>query len=280
MFDDEKKLARIANEIRQDVVMMTVEAGSGHLAGSLGMADVLATLYFNLLKIDPENPWKKNRDKLILSCGHLAPALYAVLARRGFFPLSELNTLRQINSRLQGHPEYKSLPGIEAPSGPLGQGLSIGIGIALAEKFDNFKNRVYVISSDGEQQEGQIWEGVMFAGFHKLSNLTLFIDRNHIQIDGTTEEILDLEPLAEKYESFGWHVISIDGHCFEHIIDSVKEAKTVRDRPSVIICNTTPGKGVSFMQNNHNWHGRAITSEEALSALRQLKSLDGSNEKN
>ncbi len=270
----EEKLSRISNEVRQDIITMLFEARSGHTAGSLGMVDVFSVLYFNTLHIDPKRPKWSKRDRLILSCGHIAPVLYAVLARAGFFPLVELKTLRQIDSRLQGHPSYNSLPGIETTSGPLGQGLSQSIGMALGAKLNQERYSIFCVMSDGEQQEGQTWEAVMFAGAKKLDNLVAIIDRNQIQISGSTEEIMPIEPLREKYEAFNWHVSEIDGHNFSDISDALDEAKSIKNKPALVIANTVPGKGVSFIENNYLWHGKSPTPEEGAMALRELRSLD------
>lgn len=260
--------------MRQDIITMLFEARSGHTAGSLGMVDVFSVLYFNTLHIDPKRPKWSKRDRLILSCGHIAPVLYAVLARAGFFPLVELKTLRQIDSRLQGHPSYNSLPGIETTSGPLGQGLSQSIGMALGAKLNQERYSIFCVMSDGEQQEGQTWEAVMFAGAKKLDNLVAIIDRNQIQISGSTEEIMPIEPLREKYEAFNWHVSEIDGHNFSDISDALDEAKSIKNKPALVIANTVPGKGVSFIENNYLWHGKSPTPEEGAMALRELRSLD------
>lgn len=270
---EKNKLAKIANEIRQDIIAMIAEAGSGHPAGSLDMADIFAALYFDILKIDPEKPKWSQRDRLVLSCGHIAPVLYATLARRGFFPLTELRNFRKINSRLQGHPHYGELPGIENTSGSLGQGLSQAIGMAMAAKIDHEKHHIFCIMSDGEQEEGQIWEAAMFAGAHKLDNLIAIIDRNQIQIDGSTEKVTTLEPLELKYKAFGWQTAKIDGHNFDDICDACAEAKTIKSKPSLIIAETISGKGVSFMEGDYHWHGKAPSGEEAIAALRELRSL-------
>ncbi len=268
-----KKIEEMANALRQDVIEELLAAGSGHSAGSLGMADVFAAFYFHLLNHNPEDPNWPDRDRLILSNGHICPVYYAALARAGYFDADELKTLRKLGSRLQGHPHRKSLPGVETTSGPLGSGLSQSIGVALSAKMDGKKYHVYCLASDGEHQEGNTWEAVMFAGKNKLSNLTLVIDRNNIQIDGFTEEIMPLEPLRDKYESFNWHVIDIDGHNIEAIVDAVNEAKAIFERPTAIIAHTIPGKGVSFMERNYLWHGIPPTKEEAQKALGELKQI-------
>lgn len=270
-----KDIQKTAIKLRESVIEMLLEAGSGHSAGPLGMADIFAALYFNVLNIDPKNPTDKNRDRVILSNGHICPILYATLAHRGFFPTSELKTLRKLNSRLQGHPHIQSAPGIENTAGPLGQGISQAIGAALAAKLDNLSYRTYVLGSDGELQEGQTWEAAMWAGAHRLNNLTWVIDRNNIQIDGHTEDILPLEPLRHKLESFNWHVIEIDGHNIEEIISACNMAKSIVERPTAIIAHTIPGKGVDFMEYKFEWHGKPPKKDEAKRALAQLRTLAG-----
>lgn len=265
------KLEEIANLIRQDIIKMLLEARSGHPAGSLGMADVFAALYFHTLNHNPKKPEWSKRDRLILSNGHICPVQYAAMARAGYFPLSELKTLRKLGSRLQGHPHRTSLPGIETTSGPLGCGLSQAAGLALVGQMDKAKWRVFCLMSDGEHDCGNTWEGAMFAGKYKLHNLIGLIDRNNIQIDGFTENIMPLENLRAKYEAFNWHVLEIDGHNMQEIIDSFNEAKTILEKPTVIIAHTTPGKGVSFMEGKYEWHGKAPNQEEAKLALVELK---------
>ena len=268
------ELPKMANQIRQDIIEMLLEAKSGHSAGSLGMADVFTSLYFKVLNYDPKNPQWPERDRLVLSNGHICPVQYAAMARTGFFPLEELKTLRKLNSRLQGHPHRTSLPGVETTSGPLGSGLSQAIGMALAAKMDGKKYQIYCVMSDGEHDEGNTWEAVMLAGKLKLDNLTAIIDRNNIQLDGFTEDIMPLEPLAEKYHAFNWHVIEIDGHNFEEIISSFEQARAIFGKPVVIIAHTIPGKGVDFMENRFEWHGRAPNKEQAQEALRQLRRIE------
>jgi transketolase len=277
MLSDEhlKILEKKACEIREDTIKMLLEAGSGHSAGSLGMADVFTALYFSVLNHNPKNPNFEDRDRLVLSNGHIAPVWYATLAHSGYFPMEELFTLRRINSRLQGHPHFGSLPGVENTSGSLGQGLSQAIGMTLAGRLDNKKYWVYCITSDGEHDEGQTWEAVMFAGKNKLHNLTNIIDRNNIQIDGFTEDVMPLEPLKEKYESFGWHVLEVDGHNIRAIVDACNEAKAILEKPSCIIAHTIPGKGVDFMEADPAWHGKFPSSEEAKKALHELRTLKG-----
>ncbi len=270
---NEKELKLIANTIRQNIIKSLVEAKSGHSAGPLGMADVFTALYFNVLKHDAQKPEWEERDKVILSNGHICPVWYATLAQAGYFSIDELKTLRKINSRLQGHPHYWEPPGIENSGGPLAQGASIAIGMALAAKMDKEKRRIYCLTSDGEHQEGQFMEAMMFAGNYRLDNLCFVVDRNNIQIDGDTENIMPLEPLRKKYEAFKWHVIEVDGHNIEHLIDAFEEAKTIHDMPTAIIAHTVPGKGVSFMENNYEWHGKPPTSEQAQVALVELQEI-------
>ncbi len=272
---DIQKLEQTANTIREDIIAMLVEAGSGHSAGPLGMADVFTALYFEVLHIDPKNPTMPDRDRVVLSNGHIAPVWYATLANRGYFPREELKTLRKIDSRLQGHPHVGSTPGVENTGGPLGQGLSQAIGMVLAARMDSQKYQVYCLMSDGEHDEGQIWEAVLFAGKNKLASLTGIIDRNNIQIDGMTEDIMPLEPLREKYEAFGWHVIDVDGHNIEAIVDACNSAKAIVEKPVVIIAHTIPGKGVDFMEYKYEWHGKPPNAEEAKKALHELRTLGG-----
>ncbi len=270
-----KELELKANEIRQAIIKMLLEAGSGHSAGPLGMADVFTALYFEVLNINPNEPTWPDRDRLVLSAGHICPVLYAALAHRGYFPVEELLTLRRFGTRLHGHPHNLALPGIENSSGPLGQGLSQAVGMALAAKLDGKKWRTYAVLSDGEHDEGQTWEAIMFAGKNELHNLTAVIDRNNIQIDGFTEDVMPLEPLAEKYRSFNWHVLEIDGHNFEDIVAAFRHAKAVFEKPTVIIAHTIPGKGVDFMENDYHWHGKVPKTDEAKLALKELRTLRG-----
>jgi len=269
-----RKLKQISNLLRQTVIKMLAKAGSGHTAGPLGMADVFACLYFNIANHNPKNPEWEPRDRIILSNGHICPIRYAAMAFAGYFPLSELMTLRKINSRLQGHPHNGSLPGLETSSGPLGQGVSQAAGLALGLKMDKKNNWVYLLTSDGEHDEGQTWEAVMFAAKYKLDNLINIVDRNKIQISGSTEEIMPLNGLKEKYKAFGWHVLEINGNNVAEILDAVKKAKQTaksKKSPVCIIAYTVPGKGVSFMENNFEWHGKTPTKVEAEEALRQLE---------
>jgi transketolase len=273
----EKELKKIANTIRQDIIEMLIEAKSGHSAGSLGMADVFAALYFGgVIKYDPKNPKYEERDRVILSNAHICPVWYATLARAGYFPVKELKTLRKLGSRLQGHPSRLEFPYIETSGGSLGQGLSIACGMAYAfTKLDNKKNWVWCLTSDGEHDEGQIWEAVMFAGKNRLFNLTQIMDRNNIQIDGYTEDVMPLEPLKDKYEAFGWHVQEVDGHNIEEIIEACHKSKTIFEKPSLIIAHTIPGKDVDFMEWQYSWHGKAPCLEEGRKALDRLRTLGG-----
>jgi len=254
---------------------MLLEAGTGHTAGSLGTAEIFTALYFHTLNIDPQNPNMKNRDRFVLSNGHIVPIWYATLSHRGFFPEKELWTLRKINSKLQGHPVLGTVPGIENTSGSLGQGFSQAIGMALAAKMDKQNYRIYCMTGDGELDEGQVWEAAMFAPNKKLNNITWIIDRNNIQSDGNTEDVMPLENLKEKLESFNWFVIEIDGHNIAEIISAFNMAKTITQRPTAIIAHTIPGKGVKFMENDFRWHGIAPNSKEAKTALEELKTLKG-----
>jgi transketolase len=270
-----QKLTVSANAIRQDIIKMLLAAGSGHSAGPLGMADVFTALYFEILNIDPQKPGWPERDRVVLSNGHINPVWYATLAHRGYFPVSELATLRKLGSRLQGHPHIGEPPGVENSGGPLGQGLSQAIGMALAANLDGKRWRVHALLSDGEHDEGQTWEAVMLAGKEKLHNLTAWVDRNNIQIDGFTEDVMPLEPLRGKYEAFNWHVLEIDGHNFDEIIAAAREAEAIYEKPTVIICHTIPGKGVDFMEADFAWHGKPPDAEQAKEALKQLRSLRG-----
>jgi len=273
--DKIKFLEEMANAIRQDIIEMVVHAGSGHVGGPLGMADVFAALYFHILKHDPKKPDWPDRDRVVLSNGHICPVLYATMARAGYFPVEELATLRQFGSRLQGHPHRTSLPGLETTSGPLGSGLSQAVGMAICAKMDNKKINIYGLMSDGEQDCGQTWEAVMLAGKLKLDNLTCLIDRNNIQIDGLTENIMPLEPLREKYEAFNWHVLEINGHNFVEIVNAYEEAQAIFEKPVVIISHNIPGKGVDFMEFQYPWHSKTFKPEEAREALNQLRTLGG-----
>jgi transketolase len=271
------QLEKKANDIRQDIIRMLEEAGSGHSAGPLGLADIVTALYFNIMNIDPHKPEWPERDVFFLSNGHCVPVQYAAMAERGYFPVTELKTLRKLGSRLQGHPERAKLPGLENTSGPLGSGLSQAAGYAYSLQYlDNAKHRfVYAITGDGELDEGNIWEAAMFAGKYKLSQLIVFIDRNNIQIDGSTDDVMPLEDLRGKWESFGWHVQEIDGHNIESVIDAASMARAISNKPSVVIAHTIPGKGVDFMEYDYKWHGMPPNSEQAKAALKKLRTLNG-----
>lgn len=267
----------MATTIREDIIRMLEHAGSGHSAGPLGLTDIFTALYFNILKHDPKNPDLPERDLMILSNGHCVPVRYATMARAGYFPVEELMTLRRLGSRLQGHPERTKLPGMENTSGPLGSGLSQAAGMAYVMKNIDVQTHrwVYTVMGDGELNEGNIWEAAMFAGKYKLHNIIGIIDRNNIQIDGNTEDIMPLEDLRAKWESFGWHVQEIDGHNIESIIDACSMARAITEKPSVIIAHTIPGKGVPFMEYDYHWHGAPPNSEQAKEALKRLRTLNG-----
>lgn len=270
-----QELQNIATEVRRDVIKMIEIAGSGHAAGSLGIAEIFTVLYFAVMNNDPKNPNWDERDRLVVSNGHVCPAQYAAMAHAGYFPPSKLKTYGKLNSPLQGHPERERLPGIETTSGPLGCGLAQAAGMAYASKMDEARFRVFCIASDGEHDEGNHWEAVLFAAKNKLANLTLIVDRNNIQIEGFTEDTMPLEPLKEKYEAFNWHVLDIDGHNCEEIVDAINHARAVYEKPTVIIAHTIPGKGVDFMEWNSSWHAKAPNAEEAKGALKQLRTLGG-----
>jgi transketolase len=248
-------LEKHAHAIRITIIEMLAAAGSGHTAGPLGMADIFAALYFHILKHDPKNPDWEERDRLFLSNGHICPVRYAAMAHSGYFPIEECMTLRKFGSRLQGHPERDILPGVETTSGPLGSGLSQASGYAYAARMDGKTFRVFCAVSDGEQEEGNTWEGAMFAAKYRLTNLTAIMDRNNIQIDGNTEDIMPLEPLADKYRAFNWHVIEIVGHNIREFVDACEEAKSIKEKPTLILAHTTPGKGVPIIENDYRWHG-------------------------
>lgn len=272
MVYSEAEIKQKATRMRRNIIRMLEHAGSGHSAGALGMADLVAALYFGVMNIDPKNPENPERDLFMLSNGHTVPVQYAAMAEAGFFPESELMTLRQWGSRLQGHPERMMLPGLETTSGPLGCGVAQGAGMAYALQYlDKQRHRwVYVVTGDGELDEGNIWESAMFAGKYKLAQLIVFVDRNNIQIDGPTEDVMPLENLREKWESFGWHVQEIDGNNVRAVIDAVNLAKAVENKPCCIITHTIPGKGVDFMEYDYAWHGIAPNSEQAEQALAEL----------
>ncbi len=273
-----KNLEIKANEIRESIISMLLEAKSGHTAGPLGMADVFTALYFYSLKHDPKNPSWEERDRVVLSNGHIAPILYASMAHAGYFPLEELQTLRKFGSRLQGHPHREYLPMLETSSGPLGSGLSQAVGMAIADRMDKgitTDRTIYCLMSDGEHDEGNTWEAILLAGKEKLRNLIAIVDRNNIQIDGYTEDIMPLGDMAKKYEAFGWHAQEIDGHNFEEIVDAINQAKAVFEKPSVIVARTIPGKGVKEFERDYHWHGKAPNKEEADMALKELRTLVG-----
>lgn len=272
-FLEEKALA-----IRTTIIEALVEAKSGHTAGPLGMADIFTAFYFHILKHDPKNPTWEERDRLVLSNGHICPVLYAAMAHSGYFPIEEMKTLRKFGTRLQGHPHREYLPMLETSSGPLGQGLSQAVGMALADRLDDgvSSNRfIYCFLGDGELNEGQIWEAAMLAGRERLHNLIAIVDRNNIQIDGFTENVMPLEPLALKWVAFGWHVLEIDGHNMEAINNAVNEAKAIFEKPTVIIAHTIPGKGVEVFQRDYKWHGNPPNKEQGANALAELRTLGG-----
>ncbi len=264
-------LCKQANEIRKDIIRMLVEAGSGHPGGSLSCTDILTALYFKIMRHNPKEPKWADRDRLVLSKGHGAPALYAALAHAGYFPKEQLLTLRKLDSALQGHPDMRRLPGLEASTGSLGQGLSIGAGMALAGKLDQKDYRTYVILSDGELNEGQIWEAASFSAHHQLNRLIAIIDYNKFQLDGAVREVLNMEPMMDKWKSFGWRTFEINGHEMKELLDTLERAKEVKHQPVSIIAHTIKGKGVSFMEGNNDFHGVAPTKEEGEKALRELE---------
>jgi transketolase len=280
-----KQLRLQAEQIREDIVEMLVRAGSGHSAGPLGLADIFTALYFDILNHRPKQPDWPERDRLVLSNGHCVPVRYAAMARSGYFPVKELSTLRKFGSRLQGHPERVRLPGLETTSGPLGSGLSQAAGMALALRMDDMPSHVYCITGDGELDEGNIWEGAMFAAKYRLANLTVIVDRNNIQIDGPTEQVMPLGDVAQKFTAFGWHVIEIDGHNFQAIIDACNLAKAIVESPVAIIAHTIPGKGVDYMEYDYHWHGNPPgtiqppgappAKDQARIALHELRTLGG-----
>ena len=264
-------LENIAKEVRRGIIEEVYSAGSGHPGGSLSCADILTVLYFNQMNINPENPKTENRDKLVLSKGHASPALYSVLAQRGYFEIEELKEFRKLGSRLQGHPDVKKLPGVDMSAGSLGQGLSSACGMAIANKLKKNNDRVYCILGDGEIEEGQIWEAAMTASYYKLDNLCVIVDNNNLQIDGKIEDVLNPYPIDKKFESFGFNVINIDGHNFEEILDAFDKAKMTKGMPTAIIAKTIKGKGVSFMEDKAEWHGKAPNEEQYNIAIDELK---------
>lgn len=273
---DIKKLENLSFEIRQEIIEMLIEAGSGHCAGPLGAVEIYVALYFSgILKYDVNNPFWPERDRVIISNGHYAPLIYSIFFHLGLLTKEDLTTFRKMGSALQGHPSRLSLAGIETSSGPVGEGLSQAVGMAIGFKMDKKNNQVYCLMGDGEQDCGNTWEAAMLAGKYQLDNLTAILDRNSIQIDGFTEKVMPLEPLKEKYEAFNWKVLEVDGHNIEEIIKALKSARSFFVKPVLIICHTVPGKGVDFMEWNYRWHGQAPNSKEAEEALRQLRSLKG-----
>jgi len=264
------ELEKMARQLRRHVITMTATAGSGHPGGSLSAADIVTALYFKVMRHDPENPRWPDRDRFILSKGHVAPILYAALAECGYFPVEELSTLRKLDSRLQGHTDRTLTPGVEMSAGSLGQGLSFGIGVALAARLDKRGYQAYVLLGDGECEEGQVWEAAMFAPHFQMDNLTAIVDNNGLQLDGRCCDIMGIEPLADKWRAFNWHVIEINGHDMSQILQALKEARQIKQRPTAIIAHTVKGKGVSFMENNVDFHGKAPTPQEAEIALKEL----------
>ena len=267
------QLEKIANEVRKGVIKGVHSAKSGHPGGSLSVADMLTFLYFEEMNVDPKNPKMEDRDRLVLSKGHVAPALYAVLAEKGFFPKEDLTTLRKIDSYLQGHPDMKHTPGVDMSAGSLGQGISAAVGMALAGKMDNSDYRVYAMLGDGEIEEGQVWEAAMFAGHRKLDNMVFIVDNNNLQIDGTVEDVCSPYPIDEKFKAFNLHVVTINGHDFDQNRSALNEAKETKGMPTAIVMNTVKGKGVSFMENKVNWHGAAPNDEQYKVAMEDLEKV-------
>lgn len=265
-----ERLKAVAKEVRKDIVTMITEAASGHPGGSLSAVEIITTLYFNEMNVNVEHKDDPDRDRFVLSKGHAAPALYSVLAEKGFFAKSELMGLRKLGSMLQGHPNMNCVPGIDMSTGSLGQGISAAVGMALAGKLDEKEYRVYSLLGDGELAEGQVWEATMSAAHYKLDNLTAFVDHNGLQIDGKVSQVMGSDPVDAKFAAFGWNVISIDGHDFVEIINAIEEAKKTKGKPTVIICETIKGKGVSFMENEASWHGSAPTKEQCQKAINEI----------
>ncbi len=266
-----EELEQVSKQIRKDIVSMVHGAGSGHPGGSLSATDLMTALYFDVANIDPNNPENPNRDRIIYSKAHVTPLIYSLLARRGFFDPKDLDTFRKFKSSLQGHPHIKCLPGIESSGGSLGQGISVAIGLALAAKLDKLDHRVYCILGDGEHQEGEVWEAYMSAAHYKLDNLTIIVDKNGLEIDGFTKDVMNIDPLNKKLASFGLEVIEVDGHSFESILDGFKKAKEIKGKPQAIIADTVKGKGVSFMENEAGWHGKAPDADQIKVALSELE---------
>ena len=265
-----EELKNHASKIREGIIRGTYHAKSGHPGGSLSIADILTVLYFEEMNIDPKNPKMENRDRFVLSKGHCAPALYATLAERGYFDMKEMENLRHLGHFLQGHPDMKRVPGVDVSSGSFGQGLSIANGMALYAKAENKDFRVYAVLGDGEIQEGQVWEAAMSAAHYKLDNLTIFVDNNNLQIDGTVDSVMSPYPIDKKFEAFGFNVINIDGHNYDEIRAAIKNAKETKGKPTAIVAKTIKGKGVSFMENKANWHGSAPNAEQANDAIKEL----------
>lgn len=272
MNNDISTLKKFSAKIRKNIIEMVFQAQSGHPGGSLSSADIMTALYFNIMNIDPSNPKWEERDRFVLSKGHCSPALYSILAERGFFPKEDLLKFRQIDSYLQGHPDMKKVPGVDMSTGSLGQGISAACGMAMSAKLDKKDYWVYALLGDGEIQEGQVWEAAMSAAHYKLDNLIAFLDHNGLQIDGKITEVMSPEPVQDKFAAFGWNVITIDGHIFEQIIDAVNQAKNTKGKPTIIIANTVKGKGISFMENGVSWHGAAPNQEQRDKAVEELES--------
>ncbi len=270
MKKNKQELMDMAKIIRKDIVSMLTESASGHPGGSLSAADIVTTLFFNEMNIDPKNPKMEDRDRFVLSKGHAAPVLYSALARRGFFNPTELLTLRKFGSNLQGHPNMNDLPGIDMSTGSLGQGISAAVGMALAGKTDKKDYRVYALLGDGELEEGQVWEAAMCAAHYKLDNLTIFIDFNGLQIDGDITKVMNPSPIDKKFEAFGWNVLVIDGHNYDEILEAIEKAKNHKGQPTAIVCKTVKGKGVSFMENEASWHGTAPSKEQCEKAIAEI----------
>lgn len=265
-----KELKETAIQIRRDIIIMLTEASSGHPGGSLSSVEILTSLYFNVMNIDPENNKNPDRDRFVLSKGHAAPVLYSALARRGYFAVDELKGLRKIGSILQGHPNMNEVPGVDMSTGSLGQGISAAVGMAMAGKIDNKEYRVYTLLGDGELEEGQVWEAAMAAAQYKLDNLTAFVDKNGLQIDGPCSEVMSAEPITDKFRAFNWNVMEVDGHDFKQLLDAIEKAKAFKGKPTVIVCKTIKGKGVSFMENEAGWHGTAPNVEQCEIALKEI----------
>lgn len=264
------QLTKTSTQVRKGIITAVSSAGSGHPGGSLSIADILTYLYFKEMNIDPQNPQNPDRDRLVLSKGHCTPALYATLAHRGFFPVDDLKTFRQADSYLEGHPNMNKVPGIDMSTGSLGQGISAAVGMALNGKIDKKEYRVYSILGDGELEEGEVWEAAMAAAHYKLDNLTAFVDYNRLQIDGKITDVMNPEPIADKFEAFGWNVITINAHDFDEIESAVEQAKSFKGKPTVIVAHSVKGKGVSYMENQASWHGNAPKKEQAEQALKEL----------